>query len=129
MFENPEERGKWAEKTRTRLVRKKTRSEMAVKKALGELGIEFDFQRRFDVDERLYFADFYIPAYHTVLEIDGGHHRLAANKKKDKAREKAIGSLPFVGRVVRMGNEDALSGNLKILLVKLLFPEAWRYLR
>lgn len=53
---------------------------------------------------RNYIADFYVPAFKTVFEIDGGYHQTLEQAKSDLARDKY-----FIGRktkVIRILNEQ-----------------------
>lgn len=65
-----------------------------------QLGVRF--LRQYSVEQ--YIIDFYSPEIKLAIEIDGDVHKLAANKVRDKKRQKYIES--FGISFVRISNEE-----------------------
>ena len=69
------------------------------------LGYKIVQQQPIVTGRKLYFADIYIPALKTILELDGGYHYSHNQKRKDKNRSSGIWRLGY--HVVRLSNYDA----------------------
>ena len=80
-----------AEEYRLKLVQNATESEKITKANLKVLGYKYYFQYIiWPSPYKFYVADFYLPEFGLVLEIDGGYHDEEAQEKKDKIRESNI---------------------------------------
>lgn len=87
------------------LVTKRTKSEQLVKDILKAANrVQCIFQKAFYICGSLYFADFYLPKYKVIWEIDGGYHKTTAQKKKDEKRTAFLESVGI--KVVRIQNEE-----------------------
>lgn len=75
--------------------------------ALKALGYNYVNQFPIDTGRRRYFADIYIPALRLVLEIDGGYHHTAKQKRLDSNRSQGIRRLGY--HVCRLTNAEARS--------------------
>lgn len=69
------------------------------------LGYEIVQQQPIVTGRKLYFADIYIPALKTILELDGGYHYTKTQKRKDSNRSAGIWRMGY--HVVRLSNHDA----------------------
>ncbi len=66
----------------------------------------FRTQRPFD----FYIVDFLFPFKRIAVEVDGGYHGSTAQKAKDTKRTKYLEAKGL--KVIRVSNEDVLTGNL-----------------
>lgn len=62
--------------------------EIEMKRCLNELGVGFKHQYPVEDIEHAYMADFYLPLYNIILEVDGSYHKL--NTKIDCIRTKEM---------------------------------------
>ena len=69
------------------------------------LGYEIVQQQPIVTGRKLYFADIYIPALKTILELDGGYHYTKSQRRRDSNRSSGIWRLGY--HVVRLSNHDA----------------------
>jgi len=67
-------------------------------------GTRFVFQRIFWTGEQGYIADFYLPDYRMVFELDGKHHLEGEQKEKDEERDRWFKGQSI--RVVRVQNRE-----------------------
>lgn len=98
---------------------KATDSEKYVKEILNKIpGIHYSFQKPFCICERIFFADFYIHATKTIIEVDGGIHNIPTKKLKDTERTAYLNSVGI--QVVRISNAEVLSDS--VTLYNLIAP-------
>jgi len=79
------------------LKKKATRAEIVFKKKLQCFDFNINFQKPFSDGGRLYIADFYIPIYNLIIEVDGGYHNTKERREKDRERDDW-----FIGRGIRV---------------------------
>jgi very-short-patch-repair endonuclease len=99
-----------------------TEAEKAAAKNCMLLGYEIVHQQPIVTGMKLYFADIYIPALKTILELDGGYHYTKPQKRKDNNRSAGIWRMGY--HVVRLSNHDArdikkVEAKLKLIKRKL----------
>lgn len=99
-----------AEKFRKDLVKHQTPSEKTFKALLKSLKIEYDFQHIIYGGNSFYIADFYLPQYKVVIEIDGGYHDTKVQQEKDKIRTFSLRE-NGVKKVIRFKNNDLVDTN------------------
>lgn len=92
-----------AEEFREDLIKKQTEAEKRFKIVLKLLQIEYEFQKIFYTETTFFIADFYLPKYKVVYEIDGGYHNEKKQKIKDDNRSKELKK--FVRQVYRLTNK------------------------
>lgn len=66
--------------------------------------VKWVFQRIFWTGEQGYIADFYLPDYRMVFELDGKHHLHGEQAEKDRVRDEWFKSQSI--RVVRVQNRE-----------------------
>lgn len=87
---------------------------------LKEKGVEFIHQAPFILDGKIYFADFYIPALRTLIELDGVSHDNAYRIKSDGVRDEAFSSYRM--KTYRIENKVILNREkLEEVLTVILF--------
>lgn len=82
----------WVEHTMYELRERANKYEKIVYAALKEKGVEFIHQAPFVLDGKIYFADFYIPALRTLIEVDGCSHENVRTQRNDYLRDDAFAS-------------------------------------
>lgn len=94
-----------------KLVILSTPAEGYLKSLFNESGIRFYFQYNILFPDRKFvLADFYLPDYHLIVELDGKHHLEDEMVVKDNLRSDKLSSIGF-SRVLRFLNSEAF--NLK----------------
>lgn len=71
--------------------------------------IDFIHQAPFDIDGKIYFADFYLPKFNSIIEVDGDYHRSITQRNKDSNRD-----CDFMGiniKTIRLLNEETNDNN------------------
>ena len=86
-----------------------TAAEKILWRSLRELSLPVKVRRQHPIGRHI--ADFAIPAYKLVIEIDGGHH--ATTVEADEERTRDLNARGY--RVIRFWNND-VSGNLEGVL-------------
>lgn len=77
--------------------------------------IDFIHQAPFIFNGKIYFADFYLPKYHTIVEIDGIYHSGLAQGEYDRFRDECFNGHKL--KVLRIPNGAVLKEkDIKILL-------------
>ena len=109
----------WAVKNMKSLRRKATNTENMVGKYMYHRRIIFISQAPFIFDVGLdypkcYFADFYIPALHTIIEIDGKRHCKPGQVDYDGVRDKLFSSIGI--NTIRISSSSVLKGEYKKLI-------------
>lgn len=80
--------------------------------------IKFIHQAPFIFSGKIYFADFYLPEKHTIIEIDGNYHNGIAQTEKDKRRDEDFNGMTI--KVIRIPNAAVYNENyLKVILASL----------
>lgn len=87
-----EERRDWIEHTMYELRERANKYEKTLYKVLKEKGVEFIHQAPFVLDGKIFFADFYIPALRTLIEVDGESHENVRAQRKDYLRDDSFAS-------------------------------------
>lgn len=96
---------KWIRQRRAELLSKSSDAEKAAFRNIVRLGFKSVRQYPIWTKRRMYFADFYIPSLKLVVEIDGGYHYTARQKRLDGNRSSGLWRLGY--HVVRLSNRDA----------------------
>jgi very-short-patch-repair endonuclease len=92
-------------KYRKELAKKATSAEIRFKRKLSTFNFNFNFQKPFDDGKKLYIADFYIPLFGLVIELDGGYHSTLKQQEYDHTRNEWFEKRGY--NVWRMTNEQA----------------------
>jgi len=98
----------------------------AILKTCTCLDFGFEFQKPFYNREEGegYIADFYLPRYRLIFEIDGGYHDNPEQTEKDKRRDKWFEKNRCL--VVRVENEQTENINeCRDLILKTLYARKW----
>jgi very-short-patch-repair endonuclease len=99
---------KWCMFHRHKLINDATEAELTTRNKLTVLSkINYIFQKPFFICESIYFADFYLPKYNTVIEVDGNYHNEPVQIQKDNKRTAYLESIGI--KVIRITNEEALN--------------------
>lgn len=99
----------WIETNRYKLQFSANKYEKLMGEYLVNAKIKFVHQAPFVLDGKIYFADFYIPAYRTVIEIDGTYHDSMTQSKKDNDRDYAFKCKGI--KTIRLNNAETLDKN------------------
>lgn len=99
----PSER--WIRQRRAELASNMSSAEKAAYNNLVELGYKPVKQHPVWTKRKIYFADLYIPSLKLIVEIDGGYHNTARQKRLDSNRSSGLWRLGY--HVVRLSNHDA----------------------
>lgn len=94
---------------RQKLIDSATPFELAMRRRLSDLRVEFDFQKPFQIHGLLCFVDFFLSEQKLCLEVDGGIHRTKRQQNVDKKRSHALHSIGL--SVLRVKNEDVESAD------------------
>ena len=96
---------RWIRQRRAELLSKSSDAEKAAFKNLVRLGFKPVRQYPVWTKRKMYFADLYIPSLKLIIEIDGGYHYTARQKRLDGNRSSGLWRLGY--HVVRLSNRDA----------------------
>jgi hypothetical protein len=90
----------------------------AVSQFLDDNGIEYETEKRFSTCKREYRLpfDFYLPAYHVLIEYDGEQHFVAARWFTD--RESAIRALTYVQENDKIKTEWARANDVPLYRIR-----------
>jgi len=116
-------------KRKKRFVRKLrkdiTYAEKKLRKMLSVSGIKYVFQRPFTIGppgqrgnadlQNLYIADFYLPDYAAIIEVDGDIHAETNQNIKDRSRSQALLSSKLVSTILRFHNNQVLQEPSSVL--------------
>lgn len=69
------------------------------------MGLHVVRQHPISTGRHVYFADLYVPSLRLVVEIDGGYHTTALQRRLDRNRSANIRRLGY--HVCRLSNRDA----------------------
>lgn len=105
----PEKLSKWAFLTKKagEFRKRPTGAEAIFGRKLQELGIEFTFQYPFLFKGLGGIADFYLPEYELIVEIDGGYHLNTDQKCTDDVKD-FIYKSKLKKNVLRLTNNQAI---------------------
>jgi len=109
---------------------KATEAELAFKDILNELDIKHRFQYIVQVGKKYRIADFFLPEYNTIVEIDGDYHLTEEQQQADLERTQSLLRKKRVQRILRLNNKQVLEEkewSIKKLLVTICPPVA-RYI-
>ena len=108
----------WIENTMLRLRESANCYEIEFASYLINNNVKFIHQAPFIFSGKIYFADFYIPLKHAIIEIDGLYHESEKQSKYDRFRDECFNGNKL--KVVRIPNASVYNQNdLKILLSEL----------
>jgi len=79
--------------------------------------LDFEFQRIFYYDSSYFIADFYLPKYKIVIEVDGGYHDTDIQNILDEKRTNILKSICGVKSVLRISNDETDNKKLVIELI------------
>jgi very-short-patch-repair endonuclease len=96
---------------RTKLRNTPTPSETILWRYLRKKQLNYTFRRQFSVGP--YVLDFYCPAKHLAIELDGKQHQSPDKLKYDKHRTRYLNSLNI--KVLRFWNEEAMNQTSKVI--------------
>ena len=107
-----------AKQFRRKLVDKMTRFERITLKYLRELDYRIEIQKIvFYSRGKFYIADFYLPDYKIVIEVDGKQHNFYKNRMRDDLRTHRL-KKSGVRDVLRFSNEECKKGEYFLSLLK-----------
>lgn len=98
---------KWIRQRRAELSANTSTAEKTAYRNIVSLGYRPVKQYPVWTRRRIYFADLYIPSLRLIIEIDGGYHTTARQKRLDGNRSNGLWRLGY--HVVRLTNHDARS--------------------
>lgn len=87
---NITEKNKWIRSNRRKLLCNVTSTEEKLYEILDILKIEYVKQMPITINDKIYFADAYIPQSHAIIEMDGLYHFRKGQKKKDRIRNSIL---------------------------------------
>lgn len=88
------------------LIANATKYELHFMSKLEELNIKYKFQWAVETDISYFIADFYIPKYNLIYEIDGSHHYTEKGKLYDIKRDNFLKSKGY--RVIHIPNSKVV---------------------
>lgn len=101
------------------LIKNATPEELKMKLILKELNISYEFNKIYYTGFGYYYADFYLPQYNVIIEIDGKQHQKSFDKEWDALRTENLIYIHGVSRVIRIKNEFmVIDSNVKEFLLK-----------
>lgn len=109
---------KWVRQRRCDLISSRSNAEKAAYTTLLKLGFSVIRQYPIKTARKIYYADLYVPELHTILEIDGGYHTTASQKRKDTNRSNALWKLGY--HVLRLSNKDAYNIDKVVKKIRLI---------
>lgn len=92
----------WIETTMLKLRSSANMYEIDFAAYLIDNGIKFIHQAPFILSGKIYFADFYLPTKHAIIELDGSYHNGIAQSEKDRFRDECFNGHKL--KVVRIPN-------------------------
>lgn len=103
------------------MINRGTFAERVLKDILDEYKILYEFQHVVYIHNnyvinRFYIADFFIPKFNLIIELDGGYHSTPEQKRKDYIRDENIKNSNYY--ILRIDNEEVF--NKKVVLNKIV---------
>lgn len=93
--------------------------ERKMKVILSDMGIKYEYQKVFCINNKFYIADFYVPKNNVIIEVDGTSHDDIKGLKRDRERDNAFARHGVL--TVRFRTHEVVDGNvIKEVLSKLL---------
>lgn len=92
----------WIETTMLKLRSSANMYEIDFAAYLMSKNIKFIHQAPFILSGKIYFADFYLPDKHAIIEIDGNYHNGISQYEKDRFRDECFNGYKL--KVVRIPN-------------------------
>ena len=89
-----------------------TIAEKKFENTLKELGIKYEPQKIIQARSKFRIADFYLPEYHTIIEIDGAYYNDPVQQRLDKDRSAALLGRKKVLRIIRITNNQVMKYTL-----------------
>ena len=108
---------KWIKQRKLELLAKSSKAEKSAYKILLTFGVDVVRQKPIVTGRRIYFADLFLPKYNLILEIDGGYHYTAEQKRLDTNRSNSLWRMGY--HVCRLSNRDAHNPEKLIAKIKL----------
>lgn len=96
----------WIETNMLRLKECANAYEIDFANYLMKKGIKFIHQAPFILSGKIYFADFYLPNNHAIIELDGDYHNGIAQSEKDRFRDECFNGHKL--KVLRIPNAAVL---------------------
>lgn len=108
-----------AKNNQKELIKNATPEELKMKLILNELNISYEFNKIYYTGFGYYYADFYLPQYNVIIEIDGKQHQKTFDREWDALRTENLIYIHGVNRVIRIKNESMIvDSNVKEFLLK-----------
>lgn len=105
----------WIETTMLGLRDKANCYEKAFAKYLLDKKLKFIHQAPFIFSGKIYFADFYLPDHHLIVEIDGIYHQGISQYKYDRFRDQCFNGHKL--SVIRIPNDAVMDAKAVQLLL------------
>lgn len=105
----------WIETTMLGLRDKANCYEKAFAKYLMDKKLKFIHQAPFIFSGKIYFADFYLPDHHLIVEIDGIYHQGISQYKYDRFRDQCFNGHKL--SVIRIPNDAVMDAKAVQLLL------------
>lgn len=93
----------WIETNMYRLRQCANKYEIKCLNFLRSRGVKVIHQAPFVLDDKMYFADIYVPSKRTIIEIDGIAHDNNFSAEYDEERDEAFESLMY--KIIRLQND------------------------
>lgn len=92
---------------REKLSNEETKPEKHFRSILDDGGYNYEAQYLILTKGQFFIADFYLPDYHLIIELDGAHHFTDEGKLKDQNRDQIFRELGYPN-IKRISNYDAM---------------------
>lgn len=100
----------WIETNRYKLQNAASKCEHRVGEYLLDKGIKFIHQAPFIVYGRIYFADFFLPQFNRIIEVDGKYHQGFTRSEKDADRDVDFRSIGI--KTIRVTSGEAMNDSV-----------------
>lgn len=84
-----------------------TKEEQKLKELLAFYNIKYIFQKDIHINNDFIIADFYLPDYNLIIEIDGNQHYTPEGLIKDQEKTKLL-SLKGYEKIMRLKNQQVI---------------------
>lgn len=102
----------WVIETREKHIFNLTWPEVKCGNLLYRYKVKFVPQAPFHINDKVYFADFYLPEHDAIIELDGMCHETTS--LKDIERDEAFSSIGIT--TYRMNNEDLCKDSIRTIV-------------
>lgn len=82
--------------------------------------VEFIHQAPFVLSDKIYFADFYLPQHHLIVEIDGDYHQGITQSEYDKIRDASFNGHKV--KVLRIPNSAVMNQDALNIFISQYLP-------